>query len=128
MSVEDKIAELQAEGFCILKAHFPKSTIESCREAFWPILLDYISAHQDAPNRGPHRHFLPMLFEPPCFAAEFFFDTRILGIARGAYERQSSADQWGCDVPLQGSTHQSSMYQRPLFPEAPELPLPTYMW
>jgi Phytanoyl-CoA dioxygenase (PhyH) len=129
MSVEDKIAELQAEGFCVLKAHFPKSAIESGREAFRPILLDYIRAHQDTPNRGPHRHFLPMPFEPPCFAPEFFFDTRILGIARGVMDDRIVADQWGCDVPLQGSTHQElhADYQRPLFPEAPELPLPTYM-
>jgi hypothetical protein len=129
MFVEDKTVELQTKGFCVLKSHFHKSAIDSCRQAFWPILLDYISAHQDTPNRGPHRHFLPMPFEPPCFAPEFFFDTCILGIARGAMDDRIVADQWGCDVPLQGSTHQElhADYQRPLFPEAPDLPLPTYM-
>jgi ectoine hydroxylase-related dioxygenase (phytanoyl-CoA dioxygenase family) len=39
------------------------------------------------------------------------------------------ADQWGCDVPVQGSKHQQYHvdYQRPLFPEAPDRLLPTYM-
>jgi ectoine hydroxylase-related dioxygenase (phytanoyl-CoA dioxygenase family) len=39
------------------------------------------------------------------------------------------ADQWGCDVPLRGSTHQGFHvdYQRPLFAEAPDLLLPYYI-
>jgi len=39
------------------------------------------------------------------------------------------ADQWGCDVPLRGSQNQEAHvdYQRPLFAEAPDLPLPPYM-
>jgi ectoine hydroxylase-related dioxygenase (phytanoyl-CoA dioxygenase family) len=38
-------------------------------------------------------------------------------------------DQWGCDVPLRGSAYQGVHvdYQRPLFDEAPDLPLPVYM-
>ncbi len=38
------------------------------------------------------------------------------------------ADQWGCDVPLRGSEYQGAHvdYQRPLFPEAPDLALPIY--
>jgi len=39
------------------------------------------------------------------------------------------ADQWGCDAALRGSKHQDFHvdYQRPLFPEAPNLSLPIYM-
>lgn len=37
----------------------------------------------DKPNRGPQRHFLPMPFEPPCFAADFFFNPAVLSIVRG---------------------------------------------
>ena len=38
------------------------------------------------------------------------------------------ADQWGCDVALPGSAFQDAHvdYQRPLFPEAPALPLPYF--
>jgi Phytanoyl-CoA dioxygenase (PhyH) len=129
MFAEEKIAELQDKGFCVLKAHFAKSAIEICREGFWPILLDYMDKHQDKPNRGPHRHYLAMPFEPPCFAPEFFFDAGVLAIMRGAMDERVIADQWGCDVPLQGSDHQAIHvdYQRPLFAEAPELMLPPYM-
>ena len=38
------------------------------------------------------------------------------------------ADQWGCDVPVLGSEYQAWHvdYQRPLFPEEPDLLLPPY--
>ena len=129
MFARDHLAELQDRGFCVLKAHFTRSSVEACRKAFWPILLGYLETHAEEPNRGPHRHFLPMPFDSPCFAPEFFFDTRVLGIVRAAMDDSVVADQWGCDVPLRGSTHQGFHvdYQRPLFAEAPELLLPNYI-
>jgi hypothetical protein len=129
MFAEDKIAELQDKGFCLLKAHFPKSLVATCREWFWPILSDYLKAHHDKPNRGTRRYFLAMPFEPPCFAPEFFFDPDVLTIVQGIMDKRVVADQWSCDVAVRGSTHQGVHvdYQRPLFPEAPELLLPTYM-
>ena len=38
------------------------------------------------------------------------------------------ADQWGCDVPVRGSLFQDVHvdYQRPLFPECPDLALPPF--
>ena len=113
----------------MLRAHFAKPLIDACRDAFWPTLLEYLETHCDQPNRGPHRHFLPMPFEPPCFAPEFFFDPEILSIVRGAMDDRVVADQWGCNVPLRGSVFQEPHidYKRPLFAEAPELPLPPYM-
>ena len=129
MAAGSEIAELQSRGFCVLKAHFAQSLIESCRAAFWPILLDYLEKNRNQPNRGEHRHFLAMPFAPPCFVPEFFFDPGILGIVRSVMDDRVVADQWGCDVPVQGSKHQQPHvdYQRPLFPEAPELVLPAYM-
>ena len=128
VSVEDKNAELQDAGFCVLKAQFGESAIQSCREALWPALLDYVERNRDTPNRGAHRHFLAMPFEPPCFAPEFFFDAGVLSIVRRAMDGRVVADQWVCDVPLQGSKHQEFHvdYQRPLFSEAPDMPLPAY--
>lgn len=125
----DSIAELQNSGYCILKGHFAKALVDACREKFWPILLDYLCSHSAEPNRGPHRHFLPMPFEPPCFAPEFFFDHQVLSVVRGAMDDRVVADQWGCDVPLRGSDFQEfhADYQRPLFAETPDLVLPTYI-
>ena len=129
MPAGDKIAELQDKGFCVLKAHFARSPVQRCREAFWPVLLDYLEKNRDSPNRGEHRHFLAMPFDPPCFAPEFFFDAGVLGIVRGAMDKRVVADQWGCDVPLKGSQHQEFHvdYKHPLFAEAPDLSLPVYM-
>jgi hypothetical protein len=123
------IGLIQDQGYCILRSHFPRTTIDACRDVFWPALLDYLETHRHQPNRGPHRHFLPMPFEPPCFAPEFFFDPDVLRIVRGVLDDRVVADQWGCDVPLQGSEYQDAHvdHQRPLFAESPDLHLPAYM-
>lgn len=129
MIMTEKVFELQKNGYCVLNGHLPRSTIEACKEAFWPALLAYLKSHEHKPNRGAYRHFLPMPFEPPCFAPEFFFDAGILGIIRGAMGQRIVADQWGCDVPVRGSEYQRLHvdYQRPLFEEVVDLSLPPYM-
>jgi hypothetical protein len=129
MRSEDAVAELRNRGFCVLKSHLAKPPIQHCREAFWPVLLDYLEKNRGQPNRGDHRHFLPMPFDPPCFAPEFFFDSTILGILRTMMDDRLVADQWGCDAPVRGSTHQQFHvdYRHPLFAEAPDLPLPAFM-
>lgn len=129
MSIGDKIGELRENGFCVLRAHFQTALINTCREAFWPTLLDYLEKHSATPNRGPHRHFLPMPFDPPCFTPEFFFDPGVMSVIHGTMDTRVVADQWGCDVPLRGSQNQEAHidYQRPLFAEAPDLLLPPYM-
>lgn len=126
---KEAISELNEKGFCVLKHQLPPELINACRDKFWPILLDHIDTHRDNPNRGPHRHFLPMPFEIPCFHPRFFFDDDVLSIVRDAMGERVVADQWGCDVALSGSIYQSFHvdFQRPLFAEAPDLQLPTYM-
>jgi hypothetical protein len=123
---KDCINQIQEQGYCVLRQHLAIPIVNTCREAFWPILQNYLGTHRNEPNRGPHRHFLPMPFDPPCFDPAFFFDTELLG---GAMDDRVVADQWGCDVPLRGSEYQTFHvdYQRPLFAEAPDLELPTYM-
>ena len=123
------IREIQDRGYCVLRAHLPHDPIHECREAFWPVLLAHLKDHSQKPNRGPGRHFLPMPFEPPCYASEFFFDPGILSIVRGLMGERVVADQWGCDVPVRGSIYQEAHedYRRPLFEEGPELQLPTYI-
>ena len=127
MPAGDNLTELSEKGFCVLRRRFPLPLIAACRKAFWPVLLECVNG-QEA-NRGPHRHFMPMPFHRPCFTPEFFFDTEILNIIRGAMDDRIVADQWGCDTPLRGSEHQNAHvdYQRPLFAELPDLLLPPYL-
>jgi ectoine hydroxylase-related dioxygenase (phytanoyl-CoA dioxygenase family) len=129
MSANNKLTELQEQGFCVLKAHLPSDLINSCRDAFLQVLETYVDKHLHEPNRGTHRHFLPMPFERPCFAPEFFFDSEVMSIIQQALGERIVADQWGCDVPLKGSGYQDIHvdYRRPLFNEIPSLQLPMYM-
>ena len=123
----DKISELEEKGYCVLHRHFMPSLIDACRAGVWPVLLAHVERHE--PNRGAARYFVPMPFDPPCFAPEFFFDDTILGIIRAPMGDHIVADQWGCDVPLKGSGFQAVHvdFARPLFSEAPDLSLPCYM-
>jgi ectoine hydroxylase-related dioxygenase (phytanoyl-CoA dioxygenase family) len=70
-----------------------------------------------------------MPFSAGCFAPEFFFNPEILAIVTHSMGERVVADQWGCDVPLRGSEYQDphADYQRALFEELPDLPLPAYM-
>ena len=126
-SIHSDVDELAHNGYCVLRAHFAPSLIDACRIALWPTLLAHIERHE--PNRGAHRHYFAMPFDPPCFAPDFFFDEAILRIVRGAMDDRVVADQWGCDVPVEASTYQDVHvdYARPLFAEAPELMLPPHM-
>lgn len=125
----DSIREIQDRGYCVLSAHLPQGLVNDCRDAFWPVLLAHLRAHGHEPNRGPDRHFLPMPFEPPCYAPEFFFDPDIVSIVHGVMDDRVVADQWGCDVPVRGSVYQETHvdYRRPLFEGDPDLQLPTYI-
>ncbi len=122
-----RISEIQEQGYCVLRGHFPSGLVNACRDAFWPHLLAHLAGDPTA-NRGPHRHFIPMPFELPCFTPRFFFDPSVLGIVHGLMDDRVVADQWGCDVPLRGSEYQGVHvdYRRPLFPERPDLVLPPY--
>jgi len=126
--IDQKFAELQEDGFCVLHNHYPKPLLRTVHDAFEPILAEHLRTNRDNPNRGPN-HYFPMPFDPPCFAPEFFFDTDVLGMAQSLMDEKIVADQWGCDTPILGSTHQGFHrdYRNPLFPEFPEMKLPPYM-
>jgi len=113
--------------YCVLAGHLESTVVETCRAAFWPQLLTYLAA-DPAPNRGPGRHYVAMPFEAPCFAPEFFFNPVVLDVVRRLMDDRIVADQWGCDVPVRGSGYQNAHadYQRPLFPERPDLLLPSF--
>src|SRR4051794_38678253 len=111
--MRDTLLDFRKKGYCVLNQQFAQPLITASREAFWPRLRRYLEVHEKEPNRGPHRHYLPIPFEPPSFAPEFFFDG--LSIVRGLMDGRACADQWGCDVALQGSEYQGMHvdYRRP---------------
>jgi ectoine hydroxylase-related dioxygenase (phytanoyl-CoA dioxygenase family) len=129
LDLEKTVAELNDQGFCVLRAHFDPRLLHVCRDAISPTLEDYLRANAANSNRGVQRHFMAMPWDSGCYAPEFFFDPDVLAIVRALMDDRVVADQWGCDVPLKGSEYQQfhADYQRPLFPERPELQLPPYM-
>jgi ectoine hydroxylase-related dioxygenase (phytanoyl-CoA dioxygenase family) len=129
VDIDTKINELLLNGFCVIQNCLQASTVDGCRRVFLPHLSEYIARNENEPNRGPYRFFLPMPFTPPCFSSEFFFNPKVLAIVHTVLDDRVVADQWGCDVPLRGSTFQKFHvdYQRPLFPALPDLELPPYM-
>src|SRR5260370_5649272 len=100
VAVQDKIIEIADRGYSVLREHFAPRLIDACRGAFWPVLDAYLETRKHQPNRGPHRYFLPMPFEPPCFIPEFFLDSAVLSVVRGVMDDRVVADEWGCDVSL----------------------------
>lgn len=125
--VEGAIREVRDHGYCVLHHHQAAAVVHSCREGLWPHLLVHLASGQP-PNRGPGRYFLAMPFELPCFAPELLFDPAVLDVVRSLMDDSIVADQWGCDVPVRGSLFQDVHidYQRPLFPECPDLTLPPF--
>ncbi len=116
-----------------------RAAIASCQNSFrrplWTIVVKRSgraclpTSRVASPNRGAHRHFLPMPSDRPCFAPQFFLGSRCSKYRAHPNGRPIVADQWGYDLPLLGSEYQGWHvdYRRPLFPVAPDLPLPIYM-
>ena len=117
--IDSDLDDLTHNGYCVLREQFASSLIDACRIAVWPTLLAHVERHE--PNRGPNRHYFAMPFDPPRFSPQFFFNEALLQIVRGAMDDRIVADQWGCDVPVQGSTYQDAHvdFARPLFAESP---------
>ena len=91
-AVRTTIVEVEELGYGVLRGHFSRRLVDACRHAFWPRLLAYLNSGT-AGNRGPHRHFVPMPFESPCFAPQFFFDSDVLRIVRGLMDDRVVAEQ-----------------------------------
>jgi len=126
-SIAAGVQQICSRGFAILRGQLPIALVDDCRAGFRAHWESFIG-HNPPPNRGPHRYFLAMPFELPCFSPRFFVDPDILRLVRAVMDDRVVADQWGCDVPLFGSEHQRmhADYARPLFGEAPDRVLPPF--
>jgi len=129
LNIKEKKEELKLKGFCVLNNVLPCDQIDRLREGFWQTLTDYLGKNAQFSNRGPNRHFMAMPFNPSTFSADFFFNPTILEMIKSVLGERMVIDQWGCDTAVLGSEYQQLHidYQRPLFPEFPNLLLPPYM-
>ena len=128
INIQQCIHQVRQDGYCILRSHFPVDAIEACHAAWRPIADVHLAEHADSPNRGPHRHYIPLPFRPPLYHPAFFNDDTILAIATGILGEQAIIDGFASDTPFKGSVHQEVHADLPeLFPERPDIILPPHI-
>lgn len=107
------------DGFCVLRGHFPRPTLEGWLRAFTPLLEDHLRREGAATNRGAARHYVTLPFEG-LFADPLFFDNdAILDLVFRIVGPDAVLCQLATDTPLRGSDFQDVHRDAPpLFPEA----------
>ncbi|HEX8144905.1 MAG TPA: phytanoyl-CoA dioxygenase family protein [Pyrinomonadaceae bacterium] len=107
-----------ADGFCILREHFPRPTLEKWREAFAPLLEAHVAREGHLFNRGPARYYVTLPFIEPFADPLIFEDEDVLSIVRGLVGEDAVMPQLASDTPLLGSDYQDIHRDTPpLFPE-----------
>ena len=126
-SARDALAgAFEADGFVMLRDHFPRATLEAWRDAFAPLLQPHVDAARRAAesgNRGPGRYYVTLPFEGQFADPAIFCDDDILGIVERVAGRDPVMCQLATDTPVVGSEYQDWHRDTPpLFDDAPETP------
>ena len=107
-----------ADGFCILREHFSRATLERWREAFTPLLATHIAREGHLKNRGPARYYVTLPFAEPFADPSIFEDDDVLAVCERLVGRDLVMCQLATDTPLLGSVYQDVHRDAPpLFPE-----------
>jgi ectoine hydroxylase-related dioxygenase (phytanoyl-CoA dioxygenase family) len=106
------------DGFCILRDHFARATLERWREAFSPLLEAHIAREGHLKNRGPARYYVTLPFAGPFADPSVFEDDDVLAVCERLVGEDMVMCQLATDTPLQGSAYQDVHRDAPpLFPE-----------
>ena len=106
------------DGFCILRDHFSRATLDTWREAFLPLLEAHVSREDKLENRGPARYYVTIPFTQPFADPKIYEDADILAIVERLVGTSAVMCQFASDTPLFGSKHQDVHRDAPpLFPE-----------
>jgi hypothetical protein len=125
IDVQACVRAVREDGYCVLTGLLPRDAVEAVRQAFVPILSAFVAENADKPNRGSHRHYIPLPFRPPFYHSAFFNNEPVLDIVRSILGEGMAIDQFASDTPLKGSIYQDIHSDLgPLFPEQPDLVLP----
>jgi ectoine hydroxylase-related dioxygenase (phytanoyl-CoA dioxygenase family) len=110
-----------ADGFCILRDHFRRATLERWREAFGPLLEAHVAREGHLKNRGPARYYVTLPFAEPFADPSIFENDDVLAICERLVGEDMVMCQLATDTPLLGSTYQDVHRDAPpLFPETGE--------
>ena len=106
------------DGFCLLRDHFRRATLEHWREAFAPLLETHIAREGHLKNRGPARYYVTLPFAEPFADPSIFEDDDVLAVCERLVGEEMAMCQLATDTPLLGSTYQDVHRDAlPLFPE-----------
>lgn len=110
--------EAKADGFCILRGHFPKDKLRQWNEKFKPLLESHIEREGHFQNRGAARYYVTLPFDAPFADEEIFADADILAIVENLVGKDFVMCQLATDTPMLGSEYQDIHRDAPpLFPE-----------
>jgi hypothetical protein len=116
--IEAFTRDVLADGFCILREHFPRATLGRWREAFAPLLETHIAREGHLKNRGPARYYVTLPFAEPFADASIFEDDDVLAVCERLVGEDLVMCQLATDTPLLGSVYQDVHRDAPpLFPE-----------
>ncbi len=107
-----------ADGYCVLRDHFSKTTLENWREAFTPLLRAHIEREGHLLNRGSERYYVTLPFAKPFADPTIYEDDDVLAIVEKLVGEDAVMPQLATDTPLLGSDYQDIHRDAPpLFPE-----------
>lgn len=116
--IETLTQEVLADGFCILREHFARETMNAWRAEFAPLLARHIEREGHRQNRGPGRFYVTLPFANPFADPRIFEDEDVLAIVRLLVGEDAVMCQLATDTPLKGSEYQDVHRDTlPLFPE-----------
>jgi ectoine hydroxylase-related dioxygenase (phytanoyl-CoA dioxygenase family) len=114
-----------ADGYCILRDHFSKQTLETWREHFTPLLERHIEREGHLLNRGSARYYVTLPFTEPFADPAIYEDDDVLAIVEKLVGEDAVMPQLATDTPLFGSDYQEIHRDAPpLFPEIEQETLP----
>jgi hypothetical protein len=106
-----------ADGYCVLRDHFSKTTLEVWREAFTPLLRAHIEREGHLLNRGSERYYVTLPFAEPFADPMIYEDDDVLAIIERLVGEDAVMPQLATDTPLLGSDYQDIHRDAPpLFP------------
>ena len=118
LEIEAFTEEVKRDGFCVLREHLPKKKLIEWREAFAPLLAEYIKNLGQTENRGANRYYVTLPFENLFADEEVFADADVLAIVENLVGEDFVMCQLATDTPLFGSEYQEIHRDAPpLFPE-----------
>jgi ectoine hydroxylase-related dioxygenase (phytanoyl-CoA dioxygenase family) len=116
--IQEFVARVLEEGFCVLPEHVTRGKIDAWREAFAPLLGRHVEREGHRLNRGAGRYYVTLPFREPFADPAIFDDDDIVAVVRGLVGEDAQLHQLATDTPLLGSEYQDVHRDaRPLFPE-----------